>query len=100
MDSSQAKKEKPVKKLNRRLWKLFRLGWKTIAGGVLLLAVVLLSAKFLLAIGLLRPWLDKTASDIADFQIRVNECDLGVFGTTCIRKIDVARWRPMFRCCV
>ncbi len=89
MDSSEVVKEKPVRKLHQRLWKLFRLGWKTIAGGMLLLLVVLWSAKFLLAIGLLRPWLDKTASDIADFQIRVNECDLGVFGTTCIRKIDV-----------
>ena len=89
MDSSEVVKEKPVRKLHHRLWKLFRLGWKTIAGGMLLLLVVLWSAKFLLAIGLLRPWLDKTASDIADFQIRVNECDLGVFGTTCVRKIDV-----------
>ncbi|MBJ7306043.1 MAG: hypothetical protein JHD26_16460, partial [Gemmataceae bacterium] len=89
MDSSEVVKEKPVRKLHQRLWKLFRLGWKTIAGGMLLLLVVLWSAKFLLAIGLLRPWLDKTASDIADFQIRVNECDLGVFGTTCVRKIDV-----------
>lgn len=57
--------------------------------GMLLLLVVLWSAKFLLAIGLLRPWLDKTASDIADFQIRVNDCSLGVFGTTCVSKIDV-----------
>ncbi|NBR06253.1 MAG: hypothetical protein EBT92_10825 [Planctomycetes bacterium] len=89
MDSSQAKKEKPVRKLDLRLWKLFRLGWKTILGAGLLLFVILLSAKFLLAVGVLRPWLDKTASEIADFPIRVNDCDFGVFGTTCVRKIDV-----------
>ncbi len=89
MDSSQATNEKPPRKLSRRLWKLFRLGWKTIAGGAVLLFVLLLSAKFLLAVGLLRPWLDKTASDIADFPIKVNDCDLGLFGTTCVRKIDV-----------
>ena len=89
MDSSQATNEKPTRKLNHRLWKLFRLGWKTILGIIFFLFVVLLSAKFLLTIGLLRPWLDKTASDIADFPIRVNDCDLGLFGTTCVRKIDV-----------
>lgn len=89
MDSSQEKTGKPPGKSKTRVGKLFRLGWKTIAVGVILSVVLLVCVKFLLVVGVLRPWLDKTASQIADFPIRVNSCDLGLMGTTCVQKVDV-----------
>lgn len=89
MDSSQEKTGKPPGKSKTRVGKLLRLGWKTIAVGVILSVVLLVCVKFLLVVGVLRPWLDKTASQIADFPIRVNSCDLGLMGTTCVQKVDV-----------
>ncbi|GEM_PF-353330 len=83
------KKEKIGRFIFRLLGRLLRFTFKFLAITLLLVVLLLGGVKFLLAVGMLRPWLDQTVSGIANFPIRVKVCELGLFGNSSVRKVDV-----------
>lgn len=69
--------------------KMFRWAWRVTAVSLLGITFVFLLLKIGLSLGILRHWFDKTASEIAKFPIRVQGCNLALWGSSLVEGIDV-----------